>query len=95
MYARVTSFKVDPARLAELPEKIKKVQALAKALPGVLDIYIAWRGDGQGVVTAVYRSKEDADAAVVRLHVLWGSVVGLLQGVPRTDVYECVEHVAG
>jgi hypothetical protein len=95
MYARVTSFKVDPARIEELPEKIKAVQPLARRLPGMVDIYIAWRADGQGVVTAVYRSKAEADAAVGRMQVVWGSIAGLLQGPPRTDIYDSVEHVAG
>ena len=61
MYARVTTFKVDPARLQELSAKIEEMGPRAKALPGMVDAYAAWRGDGQGVVVAIYRSKEDAD----------------------------------
>jgi hypothetical protein len=57
MYVRVTSFKVDPARLADLQSKIKETAPAAKALPGVIDIYAAWRADGQGVVTSVYDAK--------------------------------------
>ena len=66
MYARVTTIKVDPARLGELPTKIKELTPAAKDLPGVIDIYAAWRGDGQGTVVAVYNSKADADAAAPR-----------------------------
>jgi hypothetical protein len=95
MYARVTSFEVDPSRLDELPAKIKQLQPAAKALPGIVDIYAAWRADGQGVLTAVYRSKADADAAVPRLQILWGALAGLLSAAPRTDVYDTVEHVVG
>jgi hypothetical protein len=93
MYVRVTSFKVDPARLQELPAKIKDMGPRAKALPGMIDVYAAWRGDGQGVVVAIYRSKEDADRAVARIQALWGSLVGLLEGAPRTDAYETAAHV--
>ena len=64
MYARITSFRVDPARLDELPAKIQKIQPAAKSLAGVVDIYLAWRGDGHGTITAIYHSKADADAAV-------------------------------
>lgn len=53
MYARVTSFTVDPSRLGELPARIKEMQHLANALPGVVDIYAAWRADGKGMVTAI------------------------------------------
>ena len=95
MYARVTSFQIDPDRLAELPEKVKKIQPAAKGLPGVVDIYLAWRTDGQGVITAIYRSKADADAAVARMQAIWGTLAGLLTAAPRTDIYESVEHVAG
>ena len=93
MYARVTTFKVDPARLQELPAKIKEMGPRAKALPGMVDAYAAWRGDGQGVVVAIYRSKEDADRAVARIQVLWGDLAGLLSGAPKTDAYETAAHV--
>jgi hypothetical protein len=95
MYARITSFKVDPARLDELPAKVQRIQPALKALPGVVAIYLAWRNDGQGTVTAIYRSKADADAAVARMQAIWGAVADLLIAAPRTDIYDNVEHVAG
>ncbi|MBX9588452.1 MAG: hypothetical protein K2X43_04050 [Hyphomonadaceae bacterium] len=95
MYARVTSFKVDPSRLTELPAKIKEMQPAARALPGIVDIYAAWRADGQGTVTAIYRSKADADSAVARIQALWGTLAGLLTAAPHTDAYDEVEHIVG
>ena len=95
MYARVTSFKVDPSRLDELPHKIKEMKPLAQALPGVVDIYVAWRADGQGTVTAIYGSKAEADRAVARIQVLWGTLARLMQVAPRTDAYDTVEHIVG
>lgn len=95
MYARVTSFTVDPSRLGELPAKIKEMQHLATALPGVVDIYAAWRADGKGTVTAIYQSKADADQAVARIQVLWGTLAGLLKTAPHTDAYDTVEHIVG
>ena len=95
MYARVTSFKVDPSRLGELPGKIREMQPAAKGLPGIVDIYAAWRADGQGVVTAIYQSKADADAAVAKIAALWGDLAGLLSTAPRTDAYDTVEHMVG
>ena len=93
MYARVTSFKVDPARLQELSAKIEAMGRRAKALPGMVDAYVAWRGDGQGVVVAIYQSKADADRAVARIQALWGDLAGLLSGAPRTDAYENTAHI--
>ncbi|HJZ42133.1 MAG TPA: hypothetical protein VJ233_00290 [Hyphomicrobiaceae bacterium] len=95
MYARVTTFKVDPSRLNELAAKIEEMAPRAKALPGMVDAYGMWRGDGQGVVVAVYRSKADADAAVARIQAIWGDLVGLLSGAPKTDTYENVAHITG
>ena len=91
MYARVTTFKVDPARLQELPAKIKEMGPRAKALPGMVDAYAAWRGDGQGVVVALYRSKEDADRAVARIQALVARDIADLVGASRPRV---TEHLA-
>jgi quinol monooxygenase YgiN len=93
MFARVTTFKVEPSRLAELEDKIKQMAPRAKALPGMVDAWGVWRGDGQGVVVAVYRSKADADAAVTRIQAIWGDLAGLLSGAPKTDTYENVAHI--
>src|SRR4029450_12509218 len=80
MYARVATFKGDPARLPELWAKIEEMGPRAKALPGMVDAYAAWRGDGQGVVVALYRSKEDADRAVARIQALGGDLAGRVSG---------------
>jgi hypothetical protein len=95
MYARITAFKVDPARLPELAANLEKMAPAAKGLRGVADIYVSWRGDGQGMVTAIYASKADADAAVGCIQALWGHLIALLEGAPRTDTYESVVHIAG
>src|SRR5258707_15319164 len=92
MYARVTNFKVDPSRLPELSAKVKEMGPRAKALPGMVDAYAAWRADGQGVVVALYESKEAADRAVTRIPALWGDLVGLVRGGPRTEAYEKPGH---
>ena len=93
MYARITTFHVAPSRLDELPAKIAKLSHLIKALPGMIDAHAAWRADGQGVVIAIYQSREHADAAMRRLQVIWGSIADLLTGPPRTDVYDTVQHI--
>jgi quinol monooxygenase YgiN len=95
MYARVTTFKVDPARLGEVLAKIKEMGPAAEALPGVIDVYAAWRGDGQGCITAIYKSKADADAAAPKIQALWASLSGLISGAPSTEAYDSVEQIAG
>ena len=93
MYVRVTSFKVDPSRLPELSAKIEEMGPRAKALPGMIDAYAAWRADGQGVLVAVYQCKQAADAAVARIQAIWGHLAGLVSGAPRTDAYENAAHL--
>ena len=95
MYARVTTIQVDPARLGELPAKIKEMGPAARALPGIVDVYFAWRGDGRGTVTAIYNSKADADAASAKIQAIWGTLADLLQGAPSADAYDNVEHIVG
>jgi hypothetical protein len=95
MYARVTSFRVDPSRLGELSAKISELQPAARSLKGVIDIYVAWRGDGRGAITAIYASKADADRAVGRIQALWGALAGLLEAAPDTQAFDTVEHLVG
>jgi hypothetical protein len=95
VYVRVTAFEVDPSQLPELARKIAKLAPIAKALPGVADIYVAWRGDGHGVVVARYDSEEAAKKAVARLQVVWGDLAGLLKAPPHTDAFDTVERIVG
>jgi hypothetical protein len=95
MYVRVTAFEIDPSRLSELSGKIAKMAPIARSLPGVADIYVAWRDDGHGVVVAAYDSEAAARKAVGRLQAVWGELAGLLRSPPRTDAYGTVEHVSG
>lgn len=95
MYVRVTSFKVDPARVAELSAKTAEMAPRAKALPGIVDVYVAWRADGQGVLVAVYQDKQAADRAVARIQALWGNLAGLVSGAPRIDAYETAARLTG
>jgi hypothetical protein len=88
MYARVTTFKVDPARLQDLQAKIEQMKSRVRALPGMVDAYVAWRGDGQGVIVALYQDKAAADRAVARIQALWGDLATLVSAAPRTDAYE-------
>lgn len=95
MYARVTTFKVEPARLPELSAKIEELAHIAKALPGIVDAYVGWREDGQGVLVGVYNSKREADRAVMRIQAVWGRFAEVLAAPPRTDIYDTVTHIAG
>ena len=95
MYTRVTSFKVNATSLSDLPAKVKEMAAGAKALPGIVDIYVSWRADGHGVVTSIYDSKTSADSATSQIAAIWGSLAGMLSAAPTTEAYDSVEHLVG
>jgi hypothetical protein len=93
MYARVTSFKVDPARVAEVSAKIGEMRPRAQALPGLVHAYVAWRADGHGIIVALYEDKAAADRAVARMQALWGELAGLLAQNPRIDTFDRAEQL--
>jgi hypothetical protein len=95
MYARVTTLQLDPAKLSEVPAKVKAVGPASKALPGVVDVYFAWRADGQGRVTAIFNSKADADAGLPKVQAIWGELASLLKSPPTVEAFDNVEHIVG
>lgn len=95
MYARITTVQFDPAKLAELTAKTSELKAGVKKMKGVIDTYSVWRADGLGVVTAIFDTKESADAAAEQAKAIWGGLAGLLKGAPKTEVFDNVEHLSG
>jgi quinol monooxygenase YgiN len=95
MYARVTTFRFDPARSKEVATTFQELKAQAKALPGIANAYSMWRPDGQGMVVAIYRDKASADAAAAKIQALWSSFSALLKGTPNVEFYDSVEHMTG
>jgi hypothetical protein len=95
MYARVTTLQIDPAKLSEIPEKLKAMSPASKSLPGVVDVYFVWRADGQGRVTAIFNSKADAEAGLPKVQAIWADLASLLKGPPSVEAFDNVEHIAG
>ena len=95
MYARLTTFQVDPARIGELTAKMGDFKAGTKSMKGVINTYVAWRADGQGMVTAIFDSKASADAAAAQAQGVWAGVAGLLKGAPKVEDFDQAEHLSG
>ena len=95
MYARITRYKCDPARLEEMTGKIDEVKAQVKQVPGLVTIYSAWRDDGDGVTVAVYESQADAEAAMPTVQAVWAGLSSLLIEPPSAEAYENVAHLTG
>jgi hypothetical protein len=90
MYMRVTTFKVDPARLPELARRVADMKRLANVIPGLVTSHVAWREDGLGTVIGVYESRERATAATKRIQAMWGVMAALVSEAPRVDAYDVV-----
>ena len=95
MYARVTTYHCDPARLDEMESKLEEIKGQIKSIAGVVDVYSAWRSDGHGVGMAIYVSQEAAEAASEQVQVIWGDLADFLTGAPGAEAYDNVAHLTG
>ncbi len=74
---------------------VEGLKSQIKAIAGVVDIYNAWRPDGQGVTVAIYESQAAAEAASPHIQSIWGGLAQYLTGAPQTEVYENVDRMTG
>ncbi len=95
MYARVTRYSCDPSRLDELTAKVDDAKAQVKAISGLVNIYSAWRADGNCITMAVYESQAAAEAATAQAQAIWGSLADILDGGLEIETFENVEHMTG
>jgi quinol monooxygenase YgiN len=91
MYARVTTYQADPARLEELKAKLPAIKEKLEDMDGIEEWYTVWRADGQGVVFTVFEDKESADASLNEVRGIWASLSSLLKGTPKVENFDNVE----
>ena len=63
MYARITKFQSDPAKLEEMVSRIPAIREQIAAIDGVAN-WAMWNEDGTGMAMAIY---EDEAAALCRV----------------------------
>jgi quinol monooxygenase YgiN len=93
MYARITTYQCDPARLDDLTAKLDEIKAQVKAISGVVEAYSAWRADGNGITAAIYENQAAAEAATPQVQAIWANLADLLVGSPNAETYENVVHL--
>ena len=93
MYARITRYQCDPARLDEMTAKLDEIKKQIKAISGLVDVYSAWRADGNGVTTAIYENQASAEVAASQVQAVWSSMADILVSAPEAETYENVEHI--
>ena len=93
MYARVTTYHVDPTRLDEMDAELSDLRAHCKALPGIVAYNTVWREDGLGISTTIYDCRASAEEAAVKLRYIWGSFSKLLIEEPVTELFDRTENM--
>jgi hypothetical protein len=93
MFARITTYQADPARLDEMTARLDGLKPKVKALSGLVSAYTTWRSDGQGVTVAIYESQSAAEAASAQIQGIWGGLMDFLTGPPQTETYDNVEDL--
>ncbi len=73
--------------------KLDEISAQVKTIPGVVDVYSAWRADGNGITTAIYENQAAAEAATPQVQEVWANLADLLVDGPNPEGYENVAHL--
>lgn len=94
MYARVTKFQGKADTMSEMQGRLEGIASQVKAIPGVVSVYTAWKGEGAGLVFAVYESEAVATAAAENIKGIWGGLADLLAGPPEADFFDNVHQLA-
>lgn len=87
MYARVTRYQVDPARINEMDAALSELRAHCKSLPGIVVYNTVWREDGRGVSTTIYDCRASAEEAAAKLEYIWTSFSDILIEEPVTELF--------
>ena len=93
MFAKITTYRCDPERLDEMAGKLDQVKARVAEISGLIDVYTAWREDGDGITVAIYESQADAAAAMPHVQAVWDSLAGFLTSAPSAEFYVHVAHL--
>jgi len=94
MYSRVTQFKGNPEKLAELEARVDGIKDHMSGVDGMIASYACWNGDASGVTMTVYESEEAANAATPHVQQIWAGLADLLIAPPEISSYATVEKMA-
>ena len=63
MYAKVTTYQIDPSRIVEMNTVLGELKARIMSLPGIKSSNTVWREDGHGVSMSIYDCRASAEEA--------------------------------
>ena len=91
MYARLTSFQVEPTKIEQMKAKLPSITSQLERVAGLVDWYSVWRADGHGYVLTVFKDKASADASLEMARDIWGGLANLLKSQPTPETFDNVE----
>ena len=92
MYARITTFGTSPDRYDEANALAEELKPEIMALPGIKFWFDAGNNDGEGMVIAIYDSKESAEAAMSAARDLFARFGEFMTSPPEFKEYEVMVH---
>ena len=93
MYARVTSYQVDPTRIEEMSSMLAELKGQIMSLPGIKSCNTVWREDGHGVSMSIYDCRASAEEAAPVLEAIWAHFSTILVKKPSTVVYDRTQNM--
>ena len=93
MYARITTYQIDPKRIHEMDEMLAELKGKCSSLPGILIYHTVWRDDGKGISTNIYDSRKSADEATLILKGIWAQFSDILTEKPRTEIFNHTKNM--
>ena len=93
MYARVTTYQIDPEHKDEVNKVLSQLKWKIKSLPGILSSHTVWNEDGRGVSMSIYDCKASAIEAATQLNLIWASFSNILAEKPVIEVFENTEDL--
>ena len=94
MYARITNYQCDPARLDDVNARLPDIKSQITRLDGAVSIYTVWGDDGAGVTVSIWNDKTAADASQPMVRDIWAGLADLMQGPPQAQEYANVEKLS-
>lgn len=92
MYARLTTYQMNPERLEEALALADEIKPEIMAIDGIKVWLNLGNEDGSGAVLTVYESSEAAEAAEPQAMQIWGRFADMLTAPPNPQGYEVLRY---
>ena len=92
MYARITTFRTNSERYDEANALAEELKPEIMAIPGIKFWFDAGNNEGEGIVIAVYDSKDSAEAAMPAAREIFSRFGEFMESPPEIKGYEVMVH---